>query len=234
MASLTEHLLSLDPALLDKATTHPFLEKAATASLPKSNLTHWLGQDRLYAISYINFIGSLLSQLHMPGTMTANPTSNNSANLEWRTADALIDCLTNIRREIQLFERMASGEGILEEIREVREERATRCYKDLFAGATAGGKPSLVGLVILWGSEVCYLKAWRFARTFLNVEDGNGDVMQRVFIPNWSDDAFEEFVGRLGELVNDWGIVYGDVVRKECEDAFRQVLWCERDFWPDV
>lgn len=138
-----------------------------------------------------------------------------------------------------MFESTAREEGSLGAIVGVREGRATRCYRDLFAGATAGGKEMVVGLVVLWASEVCYLRGWRFAAEHLRERgegEGQGDVMQRVFIPNWSDKEFEGFVERLGSLVDlmGEGVEEGGEIWKECEESWRHVLWCEGEFWPEV
>ena len=232
MPSLTAHLLHLDEKALKEATTHPFLEAAATSSLSVAHLKAWLAQDRLYALSYVGFIGSLLSFIPLPSH------SEREQSLEWRTADLLIDCLANIRRELKLFEETAAAEGWLEEICEVRPNVQTRAYQDLFAGATAQGRPLIVGLTVLWATEECYLRAWRHAWSKMDqgVKAKDKDVMQRVFIPNWSSPEFEAFVRRLGALVNKMGALWDEEgwEWRECETAWRQVLWAEKEFWPKV
>jgi len=62
------------------------------------------------------------------------------------------------------------------------------------------------------------------------------DVMQRVFVPNWSSPEFEAFVRRLGALVNRFGgfVEEGGWEWGECEAVWRQVVWAEREFWPKV
>ncbi|KAF1819357.1 heme oxygenase-like protein [Dissoconium aciculare CBS 342.82] len=200
MPSLTAHLLQeVEEPLLTAATTNPFLAAAATATLPLTQLRDWLAQDRLYALSYVNFIGDLLARLRLPSSV------DRVASLQWRIADQLIDCLTNIRRELALFEDTAAAEGWLEDICDPRPAQATRCYQDLFAGATSMGRPVLVGLVILWASEECYLRAWRFASSHIDssIAEADRDVMQRVFIPNWSSEEFAKFVGNIRALVDE-------------------------------
>ncbi|CAK4031323.1 Hypothetical predicted protein [Lecanosticta acicola] len=240
MPSLTSHLLHLDEAALTRATTHPFLSAAATSTLPTAKLQHWLAQDRLYALSYTNFIGALLAQISIP----TGPARERS--VEWRVCDVLIDALVNIRRELGLFEATAREEGWSAQIcgDALQVERPTRCYRDLFAGSVAQGKPVIVGLVVLWATEECYLRSWKFAASRIPKEGGEGarsgtaGVMQRVFIPNWSSREFEAFVRKLRGLVNRmgnlWGVEEGDWVWRECEMAWRQVLWCEEEFWPEV
>lgn len=184
------------------------------------------------AYSYVNFIGVMLSMIGVPAG------SDRESTLEWRTADLLIDSLTNIRQEMNLFEKTAQAEGWLEDICNVEPSVQTRAYQDLFAGATSQGRPLVVGLTILWATEECYLRAWRYAWSKMDkgMKKEEKDVMQRTFIPNWSSSTFEAFVRRIGGLVNKFGgyIEEGGYEWKECETAFRQVLWAEREFWPKV
>ena len=232
MPSLTSHLLHLDEKALKEATNHPFLEAAATSSLSVEKLKAWLGQDRLYQMAYINFIGVMLSMIGVPNG------SDRENTLEWRAADLLIDCLTNIRQEIKMFEDTAQAEGWLEDICGMQPSVQTRAYQDLFAGATAQGRPLIVGLTVLWATEECYLRAWRYA--WSKMDQGKNakekDVMQRTFIPNWSSAQFEAFVRRIGGMVNKFGGYYdeGSFEWRESETAFRQVMWAEREFWPQV
>ncbi|KAK0952775.1 hypothetical protein LTR91_024211 [Friedmanniomyces endolithicus] len=159
MPSLTAHLLHLDESALKAATQHPFLEAAATRSLPLEQLKTWLAQDRLYALAYTNFIGALLAKVPIP------TTSDRETTLEWRAVDLLIDCLVNIRSESKLFEETAAAEGWLDEVCDAQPNRHTRAYQDLFAGAAAAQKPLIVGLTVLWATEECYLRAWRHAKS---------------------------------------------------------------------
>ncbi|KAK4548214.1 hypothetical protein LTR36_010083 [Oleoguttula mirabilis] len=232
MPSLTGHLLHLEEAGLKAATQHPFLCAAATSSLPLPKLKAWLAQDRLYALAYVNFIGSLLSKAAIP------TTAERETSLEWRAADLLIDCLTNIRTELKLFEETADAEGWLDEICGVQPSVQTRTYQDLFAGAAAPARPLLVGLTVLWATEECYLRSWRHAHSKMDhgLKAKEKDVMQRVFIPNWSSPEFEALVRRLGALVNKFASCYeeGGWEWQECETAWRQVLWAEKEFWPEV
>ncbi|KAK0918836.1 hypothetical protein LTR57_011259 [Friedmanniomyces endolithicus] len=207
MPSLTAHLLHLDESALKAATQHPFLEAAATRSLPLEQLKTWLAQDRLYALAYTNFIGALLAKVPIP------TTSDRETTLEWRAVDLLIDCLVNIRSESKLFEETAAAEGWLDEVCDAQPNRHTRAYQDLFAGAAAAQKPLIVGLTVLWATEECYLRAWRHAK------------------------KFEAFVRRIGALVNKFGSERAGEDGwewQECEVAWRQTMWLEKEFWPDV
>ncbi|KAF2718635.1 heme oxygenase-like protein [Polychaeton citri CBS 116435] len=234
MITLTDHLLHLDEHALAEATKHPFLQAASTSSLPVDRLKAWLAQDRLYASAYVNFIGAMLANIPV------SKSSDRQETLEWRITDCLIDCLANIRVELKMFEDTAKLEGWLDDIAHSDLEASvqTRAYQDLFAGATAHGRPTIVPLVVLWATEESYLRAWRYARSHLDQsrQAKDMDVMQRTFIPNWSSPEFEQFVKNIRGLVDEAGgrIISGSKEWKECEQAYRQVLWAEREFWPSM
>ena len=120
--SLTQHLLTLYPTKIREATQHPFLKQAATGTLPSQAAISWLAQDRLYALSYINFVSALLTKLRIPSS------SNRTSTLQWRITDTLIECLVNIKNELQLFEDAAKNQGwshIFDESRYVRERKSS-------------------------------------------------------------------------------------------------------------
>ncbi|GES58578.1 transcription regulator PAB1642 [Aspergillus terreus] len=231
---LTTHLpTTLSP---EKATTHPFLSAAGKGLLPAPTLSQWLSQDRLYAQAYVRFIGLLLSKLQLPVVPgAASPTT--------RAAGILIDAVVNIQRELQFFEDVAreyaldlnagAGEGAF------GPTPITHAYIDMFMAAGSPGVSVLEGLVVLWATEVCYLRAWRYAASFLGEKpaggrDADGGALRERFIPNWSSAEFEQFVDSIGEVVDAMGeSVDGEMLGK-CERWWKQVVWLEERFWPDV
>lgn len=131
--------------------------------------------------------------------------------------------------------------------------RVTRAYVDLFMSAGASGVPLLEGMVVLWATEYAYLQAWKYASSVAKGDgDGGGDGQRRdpkddldggalreQFIPNWSSDEFEAFVNRIRDLVDEMvgnvkGAEEGELMREQCLEWWRQVLWLEEQFWPDV
>ncbi|KAE8144139.1 heme oxygenase-like protein [Aspergillus avenaceus] len=256
MQNLTPHLRSLTPH--QKATTHPFLHAAGNGTLPKQTLSKWLSQDRLYAQSYITFIGSLLSKLQLP----TSPSPSAHATIAKRVIRVLIDALQNITRELEFFKSVAGEYGLdlgmswdcdLDDFgngndnEEKGKERfgpspVTHAYLDMFGRAGSAGASLLEGMVVLWASEVCYLTAWRFARGVMESTEGRGELdggaLRERFIPNWTSGEFEEFVNAIGDLVDELaGEVDGrekEVLLEKCEGWWRQVVWLEERFWPEV
>lgn len=67
--------------------------------------------------------------------------------------------------------------------------------------------------------------------------------MRKHFIPNWTSPEFQDFVSECeGVLdavaehagVHESGDDRGSSLREKCEEVFRQILWLEGGFWPDV
>ncbi|KAL4978186.1 transcription regulator PAB1642 [Aspergillus desertorum] len=252
---LTAHLLSTTPTAVNRATTHPFLRRAGSGTLAKRTLAAWLSQDRLYAQTYVRFIGLLLSKVSLPNT----PSNPNNPNISERILGILIDALNNIHRELRFFEDVAREYGLdlntitpLEESDSQMEARRkfapapiTQAYIDMFMSAASPGNSLLEGLVVLWATEVCYLKAWRYAAGFLEKSTGTGEdggALREKFIPNWASGEFEEFVKRIGDAVDEFAglelgadLKDGDVGGLDrCERWWRQVVWLEERFWPHV
>ncbi|KAJ5577588.1 heme oxygenase-like multi-helical [Penicillium hispanicum] len=353
---LTSWLLSSTPQALRRATTHPFLAAAGRGTLPKSTLSQWLSQDRLYAQSYIRFVGLLLAKIRLP-PRNPNPAAPTTPTTEHQAVDVLIDALNNIRTELRFFDATAaaygldltaiaadehgpglapsgsggittsaaistsgsascpgltgacesssapdpdSGPSVLHRLCNEQGEcqmqagsevcepssprpiqtdpaetpqcescrsgadhpgapgaerggavyfgatRITRAYIDLFVSAGGPGVSVIEGLAVLWATEVCYLRAWRYAAAFLaeegrgvEGEDADGGALREKFIPNWSSAEFEQFVNQIGDVLdtmagNIKGVDEAECVRGQCLEWWRQVVWLEEQFWPAV
>lgn len=253
MQNLTTHLPTTTPTSLHRATTHPFLRRAGSGQIPKPLLSQWLSQDRLYAQSYVRFIGLLLAKVHLP--TTPSPANENGKAIQEKILDILISALTNIRTELGFFEDVAREYELDLNTPLVGLEGyegrfsagpITQGYIDMFVSAGSAGTSLLEGLVVLWATEVCYLRAWRGAAVYLDQgsEGSGGDLdggaLRKRFIPNWASEEFGVFVQEIGDVVDELGVVEGqsgkdgeDALAK-CERWWRQVVWLEERFWPDV
>ncbi|CZR61055.1 related to transcription regulator PAB1642 [Phialocephala subalpina] len=244
--SLTTHLLSLDKEGLKKATQAPFLVQAGKGTLPKEVLEKWLGQDRLYAQAYINFGSRLLA-----GLAAKLPPKVNPDHLNERLTDLVLDALNNVRRELKFFEEVASKYSLdinaADDVKMASE--GVKAYRRLFdsIGSQAqNGERSYVleGLMLLWGTEICYLEAWRYAKGFPNKEedqkDKDGGALRNEFIPNWTSDEFANFVGKMGRFVDEaWGQLESSelgncAMLEKMEGIWKGVLDVEQVFWPKV
>jgi thiaminase len=124
----------------------------------------------------------------------------------------------------------------------------TRAYIDMFMSAGSAGVSVLEGLIVLWATEVCYLRAWKFAAGYMrqNMDekqdykgDADGGALREKFIANWSSDEFEGFVNSIGDVVDDMagqlkGAEETELMRTRCLEWWKQILWLEERFWPNV
>jgi thiaminase len=167
---LTQLLLTHNPHLFSQATTHTFLHSAGLGTLPKATLSKWLSQDRLYAQSYISFIGALISRVHLPHAFV----KDKSTSLRWRILKLLTASLENITKELEFFEDVAQRYGLDLEASPMhwkdglgsgfQPTGATKQYESLFRAFGADPSMSLLeGLVVLWATEQVYLSAWRYS-----------------------------------------------------------------------
>ncbi|KAE9377211.1 heme oxygenase-like protein [Stipitochalara longipes BDJ] len=234
--NLTTHLLALTPASFKTATQTPFLLAAGQGTLPKEVLQQWLAQDRLYAQAYMRFASLLLANIQLPAKVEAGDVNE-------RLADLVVEALVNIRREMRFFEDVGERYGL--RIEAERVSKGVEGYRELFEGVGRGveGEGGLLdGVVLLWGTEKCYLEAWRYAKGFeradLEKEDMDGGALRKEFIPNWTSEEFVEFVEKIGGFVDGlWekvGVEEREKVRRRLEELWKKVLDVERGFWPEI
>lgn len=256
--SLTSHLLSLHQEKFTRATQSPFLARAASGTLPKSLISHWLANDRLYMQGYIRLSGELLRILQLP----ARPTPSKSAGcVSLRLLDWLVDALVNIRREERFFmdvaERFNLDVDLIEDnaqgsIPQDKKIEGLKRYEELFDSLTSGQTsetllPWLEGVVLFWATEKVYFEAWSWAKRQAEgagtkyEEDADGGAMRKEFIPNWTNDEFIKFVDTLEAILNE-GVEEahgGDEtlrrrIEERAEKIWNQLLDAEEAFWPET
>lgn len=173
-----------------------------------------------------------------------------------RLVDMLIDSITNVRRELKFFEEVAAKYGLQLQAEEV--SHGVQRYRNLFFSvgeAIERHEQGIIdGLVVLWGTEKCYLEAWRYAASQVTSGDGeradeDGGALRKEFIPNWTSDEFAAFVDRIGWFVDelwkgDSGVVArntvgvvgkpGPMLGRVLEGLWKELLDVERVFWPVV
>ncbi|KAL5389014.1 hypothetical protein DPSP01_002717 [Paraphaeosphaeria sporulosa] len=260
MASLplTSHLLSLNRDQFTRATQSHFLARAASGTLSKHVISHWLANDRLYMQGYIRLTGELLRITKVP----TRPTPSKEAGpLELRLVDWLVSALVNIRREERFFTDVAERYGLDVDltgpdgvtIAEEKKIEGLKRFEKLFDSLTTGQSteatlPWLEGVVLFWATEKVYFEAWSWAKRQAEGmtekeygSDADGGAVRKEFIENWTNDEFIEFVNTLEGILNEGvqGVVDGDKgLRKQIEDraekVWQQLLDAEEAFWPDV
>jgi thiaminase len=118
----------------------------------------------------------------------------------------------------------------------------------MFMSAGSAGVSVLEGMAVLWATEVCYLRAWKFAAGCMRQHvdekqdyksDADGGALREKFIANWSSDEFEGFVNSIGDVVDEMaGQLKGaeeiELMRGRCLEWWKQIVWLEERFWPNV
>ena len=241
--SFTQTLLNSDPTAHTSATRHPFLRAAGHGKLPASTLSLWLSQDRLYAQSYINFIGALLAKIRLP---TAHiHTTNPAGELEWEIVELLLRALTNIRKELAFYDDTVSKYDLGLEHPAVPGTKfeagvAAGEYQTLFRSFAGPERSLMDGMLVLWATERCYVDAWTYAKGFLDpsrsgAEDEGGGALRKEFIPNWTSAEFVEFVDTITRLTDALAEREGvGAEEARYKELWMKVLDVETSFWPDV
>ncbi|EED19968.1 transcription regulator PAB1642, putative [Talaromyces stipitatus ATCC 10500] len=255
---LTNLLKITSKAAFERATKHPFLEAAGKGELPKEKLSQWLAQDRLYAQAYVRFIGAMLTKVVLPNNkqhmfdILVEALNNIQRELEFFDEVAMEYGLDITALSNQQSENQHSGASYF------RPSFITRAYIDLFMSVSSPGVSLVEGMAVLYATEYVYLHAWKHAAGIMShtaascetlaspasfstgaERDLDGGALRRKFIPNWSSPEFEKFVNRIGEVVDELAacIKGADVIetnRNQCIGWWRQILWLEEQFWPDV
>ncbi|PVI02784.1 heme oxygenase-like protein [Periconia macrospinosa] len=256
--TLTSHLLSINKEQFTRATQSAFLESAASGTLPKKTISHWLANDRLYMLGYIRLSGELLRILQLPSKPTG---SKDAGTTEVQLLDWLVDALANIRREERFFMEVAERYDLDVDITEPdgvtvqgdRKLEGLKRFEKLFGSLTTGNAnndllPWLEGAVLFWATEKVYFEAWSWAKRqaesssskSLDSDEDNG-AMRKEFIPNWTNEEFIKFVNTLESLLNE-GVqqaIGQDEKRKEqivmrAKHVWGQLLDAEEAFWPII
>ena len=77
-----------------------------------------------------------------------------------------------------------------------------------------------------------------FGAAFNSHESPHIAALHQSLIPNWTSPAFSKFVDAcrtlVDELANATNAPNGKEEMLRCDQVFKQVLWLEERFWPDV
>ncbi|ROT42312.1 heme oxygenase-like protein [Sodiomyces alkalinus F11] len=255
--SLTQTLLTSSPEAYTRATTSPFLTSAAAGTTPKSLLSRWLANDRLYIHAYIRGAGRLLSFLSIPDL--APPADSPNPDPATRLLDWLVDALVNVRREENFFIETAARFDLSIDLPTTCDDdndnnnnsppavpddqklEGLRRWEFLFNSVAPGpaGQPLpwLEAAVLFWGTEVCYLDAWSGVKGRLvpqtddPSQDADGGALRTQFLHNWTNDEFAEFVHKLARIIDD---AVAEMVASGGEEVKAHLLERVKPVWQDV
>ncbi|KAH6678614.1 transcription regulator PAB1642 [Halenospora varia] len=237
MASLAQNLLELDSPAFKRATEAPFLELAGKGELEKEKLEVWLRQDRLYAQAYVKYAARVINGIDLGREVEGK-------GLDDRLLDLFLDALVNVRRELKFFEDVSQRYEL--DLSAKKESVGVKRYKELFVECSrvVGRTMMLEAMVLLWGTEKCYLTAWSHAGSFLSTSASSSSnaphnlALTKEFIPNWSSPEFSDFVQRIEVLLEElWvnvPVEERDGAKRRVEELWGRILEVETEFWPEV
>jgi thiaminase len=69
--------------------------------------------------------------------------------------------------------------------------------------------------------------------------DADGGALRGHFIDNWSSVEFEAFVDSIGDVLDEMagqikGVEEAEIMRTRCLEWWKQIVWLEERFWPDL
>ncbi|KAF9239846.1 hypothetical protein BU15DRAFT_74381 [Melanogaster broomeanus] len=255
--SLTSHLTSLTtPIPYSTATSHPFLASAASLTLPAPRLAFWLSQDRIYAAqAYPRFIAQLITKIPLDAPPSHPPPTAGTQELSTQTLKVLVDCLTNIIREVGFFDDTASNYkleigGTRKEDQVWVERKATRDYTaEMARHCCAGNVGGWLGVFVGYGEGAfVYLDAWSSVYTSIPITAiSDSGLTTKAILDlsyNWSsaNPDFAGFVKAIGDLVDAYfapvmlgkgvaGHTSADALAR-AEGIWARVVELEAEFWP--
>ncbi|KAL8950596.1 MAG: hypothetical protein Q9222_003376 [Ikaeria aurantiellina] len=236
--SLTGHLLSIHPNDYSLDTSPSFLAKAGNGTLRDSDLCKWLVQDKYFRFGCVRFIGRLLGRLHVP----VYEKQDDTEYLRRLTLNLLVDTLIAVRQEIDFQEQTARKYNLILEYAPPNE--TTTEYMRLFEEVSAERAPMVLGLLALWATGHCSLRAWTYTASHTpnmtkrsqGKDLGGIAALDNAFIPNWTSRPFSVSVTNLGLLTDQWirEDGPGDCAWEDFSDLWERVLELEADSWPAV
>ena len=250
--SFTKQLVESDKTGFQRATQAPFLAAAARGQVSRELLGSWLANDRIYIHNYISGTGRILATHELPAISSLSINSAYAKLVDW-----LVEALVNVRREERFFLDTANRHGIGIDLPTTVDGRVDdsakleglRRFEKLFAScALRKGEilPWLEDAVVFYGTEKCYLDAWSWAASQIDVSkadvaaDADGGVLRTELIPNWSNKDFADFVNRLGAIIDDavdemvkaGGEALRSTLFARAQAKWTELLAAEETFWP--
>ncbi|KAI7881192.1 uncharacterized protein EV154DRAFT_42288 [Mucor mucedo] len=238
---LTEHLLSIDKELFEKATHHQFLKQVGTLTVEPQHLKSWLIQDRYYTGGYTKMMGIMISRLALYedqrefGDNDPSYTEERAQNV----MKVLSFALSNIHREGLFFSEILARTPYANCQSSEAQKSWTSRYVDFVKKvAHESGYDLGEALVVLWAMEIIFFNAWNHAlsvhKSSLEGEEVEADTVHvntcKELMTNWTMAEFGVFVQECENLVDQ--LDYSDPRRlASLEKVYREILALEVEFW---
>lgn len=195
---LTAMILREAEAVLAGIGEEPFLAALAANELPAAALARWVREDTHFLWTLRRMIARLI----------VDAPDESSVDLIASAYPALQSELDRFAREGERLGEDLGGEP----------GPVTARFDELLHDAARSGFAEGIGAY--WAAEVAYLEAWSAVRRRVGLREPYAD-----WIENWTSDAFRDFVGALGDVVDRHGDAEAVSRRALQVFALEQELW---------
>ncbi len=198
-------LVESNQDLWDEMVEHPFLNEMRSECLKDERFQKWLRQDYEFVKAALPFVSAI------------------KPKAPEKHLRPLAEAEVALHDELDLFEERARALGV--SVESVPRNLVTHSYiQHLMATAYRTDYP--VALTVYWTAEKAYHESWK---TVLPSIDG--DHKWYPFVENWAGEEFAEFVGFLGESVEEVAEEASDEQLRKMREQFRWTVRYEIAFW---
>lgn len=238
---LTEHLISKNKQLFEKATHHEFLNEIGLLKIAPQHLKSWIIQDRYYTGGYIKMMGIMISRL--PLYEDQRELGDNDPTYSPEKAGRIIKllsfALSNVHRESGFFTDILNRQPYAQVEQSMAQKPWTTRYIDyLKKVAHESGYDLGEALIVLWAMEEAFFTAWNYAKsihkdaaTTTSAETGVHEETCQELMTNWTMYEFRVFVDDCAALVNELDYTSDPRRLASFEKVFKEIMDLEVEFW---
>ena len=205
MNNFHQELLDGAQEIWNAFLNHRFLKMTADGSIPDEAFKTWMQQDYIFVQEAIPFIAVLLAKA--PISLRSN----------------LIQVLSALERELELFRRNAATHGVELE----SAVPSPTCYAYVqFLLTTAYTCTFEEGFTVLYCAEKAYLDSWMEVKKNLKIQSP-----WQEFIDKWTNEEFQQYVEWLAVTLNELAIGRPQRDLRKMQELFLITARYEYLFW---
>jgi len=205
MISNSSKLLKSAKPFWDEMGRHPFIRGVGRGTISRDIFDFWVAQDYVFVREALRFLGAL--EMRSP---------------DYEISLVLADSFGALKNELHIFERYASDRKF--SLR-VEPTQICRAYMD-FLLSIAIQRSFEEAFAALWCAEKGYFDSWSVSKKM-----AKKDNPYRVFINNWTSNAFRDYVLWIEKKLNALTNGKSDRQMRSIERIFLETAKYECLFW---
>lgn len=192
-------------SLWERMSNHQFLVQTRDGSISDQAFATWLCQDYLFVEAAIPFLGAMVPRApaHHVGP--------------------LIETMTALRKELELFRERAEAGGV--SLEDIEPSFVNHAYIQ-FLLASAHRETYAGAYTVLYAAEKAYFDSWMVVRQGMS-----SDSVWYPFVEQWSGDAFKSYVEYLETELDNLAEQAGPNERARMAELFEVTTKYEVAFW---